>query len=124
MMDKYLLIVVFHVAVVAPMLMFVGFSRAATPDWVYNVLFGVGLLVLLYHIYKAIGRYFAGSPFLWVNLMHTLLIAPLLIWIGYNGKKTGRGAYDMLLLSAFAAFGFHLYRLVVLSQTFIKTEEA
>lgn len=123
MLDKYLLIVVFHVAIIAPVLMYVGFSRAATPDWLYNVLFGTGLLVLVYHGYKAMARLFSSSPALWVNLIHVLFVAPMLIWIGYHGKKTGRPAYDMLLMLAFAVFGFHLYKLVVISQTFIKADE-
>ncbi len=123
MLDKYLLVVVFHVAVLAPFLMYVGFARAATPEWIYSLLFGLGLLVLLYHGYKAVGRFFKSSPVIWVNLIHVLLVAPLLIWIGYYGKRTGRPAYDMLLMTAFAAFGFHLYKLVVISQTFIKSDE-
>jgi hypothetical protein len=123
MLDKYLLVVVFHVAVLAPFLMYVGFARAATPEWIYSLLFGLGLLVLLYHGYKAVGRFFASSPVIWINLIHVLLVAPLLIWIGYHAKRTGRPAYDMLLMAAFAAFGFHLYKLVVISQTFIKADE-
>jgi hypothetical protein len=122
MMDGYLLLVVFHVAVIAPTLMFVGFSRAATPDWLYNVLFGVGLLVFAYHGYKAVTRLVARSPVVWVNLIHTLIVAPLLIWIGFHGKKTGRPAYDMLLMTAFAVAGFHLYKAVVISQTFLGKE--
>jgi hypothetical protein len=50
-------------------------------------------------------------------------VAPLLLWIGYYGKRTERPAYDMLLIAAFGAFGFHLYRLIVMSQTFIKAPE-
>lgn len=124
MLDKYFLVVVFHVAVVAPVLMWVGFNRAATPDWLYSVLFGFGILVAAYHGYKAIVRLIARSPVVWVNLIHVLLVAPLLIWVGYNAKKTGRPAYDMLLMIAFAAFGFHLYKLIVISQTFTRPLEA
>jgi hypothetical protein len=122
-MDKYFLVVIFHVAVLAPFLLWVGFNRAATPEWVYNVMLGSGLLVLLYHGYKAIGRLASKSPVVWVNLIHVLVVAPLLLWIGYNGKKTERPAYDMLLMIAFAALGFHLYKLIVISQTFVKSSE-
>jgi hypothetical protein len=122
-MDPYLLIGVLHVAVIVPFLLWIGFNRAATPDWVYPVLFGLGLLVLIYHAYKAVGRFFAKSPFFWVNAIHVLLVAPLLLWIGYYAKKTERPAYDMLLLTAFGAFGFHLYKLVVVTQTFVKAAE-
>jgi hypothetical protein len=122
-MDVFFLIAILHVVVIVPVLLFVGFNRAATPEWVYNVLFGTGILVLVYHSYKAITRILAASPFLWINLIHVLLIAPLLIWIGYHGKRTERPAYDMLLIAAFGAFGFHLYRIIVMSQTFVKSRE-
>lgn len=122
-MDVYLLIGVLHVALIVPFLLWIGFNRAATPDWVYSFLVGMGLIVLIYHAYKAVGRWFAKSQFLWVNIIHVLFIAPLLIWIGYYEKKTERPAYDMLLLVAFGALGFHLYKLVVVSQTFIKAPE-
>lgn len=124
MIDKYLLVAIFHVAVVAPLLLFVGFNRSATPEWVYNLLTGLGVLILVYHGYKAVGRLAAKSPYAWVNLIHALLVAPLFLWIGYNGKKTGRGPYDMLLLVAFAAFCFHLYKIIVMSQTFVNPIEA
>lgn len=122
-MDTYLLIGILHVVVIVPFLLWVGFNRAATPDWVYHVLFGTGMLIILYHGFKAIGRYFAKSPVLWVNLFHVFLVAPLLLWIGYHEKKTERPAYDMLLIAAFGAFGYHLYKLIVVSQTFIKSPE-
>jgi hypothetical protein len=65
----------------------------------------------------------AASPVVWINLIHVLVVAPLLLWIGYYGKRTERPAYDMLLIAAFGAFGFHLYKLIVISQTFVKANE-
>ena len=122
-MDIFFLIVILHITVIVPLLLWVGFNRAATPEWLYSVLFGAGILVLIYHTYKAISRIIAASPLAWVNLIHVLLIAPLLLWIGYYGKRTERPAYDMLLIAAFGALGYHLYKLVVISQTFVKTNE-
>jgi hypothetical protein len=122
-MDAFFIIGILHVVLIVPFLLFVGFNRAATPEWVYNILFGVGLLVLIYHGYLSITRMIVGSPYLHVNLIHVLVVAPLLLWIGYYGKRTERPAYDMLLITAFGALGFHLYRLIVVSQTFIKARE-
>jgi hypothetical protein len=122
-MDKYFLIVILHVTVIVPFFLFIGFNRAATPEWMYSVLFGTGIVLLLYHGYKAISRLIAASPVVWVNLIHVLLIAPLMLWIGYYAKRTERPAYDMLLITAFGALGFHLYKLIVISQTFIHTKE-
>jgi len=119
-MDTHLLIAVLHVAFIVPLLLWVGFNRAATPEWVYTLFTGLGILVFLYHGYKAVGRWFAKSPVIWVNLIHMILVAPLLLWIGYNGKKTERPAYEMLLLLGFSALGYHLYTMVLVSQTFMK----
>ena len=122
-MDAFFLIVVLHVVVIVPFLLWVGFNRAATPEWAYNVLFGSGILLLVYHSYKALPRIMVGSMDAWKNLIHVLIAGPLFLWIGYNGKKTERPAYDMLLVAAFGAFGFHLYKLIVLSQTFVRSHE-
>lgn len=117
-MDAHLLIALFHLVAIVPLFLYVGFQRAATPDWLYHVLFGVGLLVLVYHAMKSFARWVAKSPSVWINLIHVAIVAPLLIWIGYHGKKTGRPAYEMLLMVGFAALGYHLKSLVVAAQTF------
>ena len=104
-------------------MLYVGFNRAATPEWVYNVVFGLGLLVLVYHAYLGAARWAAGSQYVWVHAIHVLLVAPAFLWIGYNGKKTERAAYEILLMLAFAALGHHIYKLIVLSQTFVKPSE-
>jgi len=122
-MDAFFLLSILHVAVIVPFLLWVGFNRAATPDWMYSVLFGTGIIVMLYHSYKAISRLIAASPVIWINLIHVFLVAPLLLWIGYYAKRTERPAYDMLLIAAFGALGFHLYKLIIMSQTFIRAKE-
>jgi hypothetical protein len=123
MIDAYFLVALMHVVIIVPFFLWIGFNRAATPEWVYNVLFGLALLIFVYHGFKAVGRLAAKSPVAWINVIHVLIVAPLMGWIGYNGKKTGRPAYDMLLIVAFGAFGFHLYRLILMSQTFVKGSE-
>jgi len=122
-MDVHLLLAVFHIIFIIPLLLYVGFQRAATPDWVYTVLFGLGIFVLGYHGMKSIARFYAKSPMLWVNLIHVLIVAPLLIWIGYFAKKTERPAYEMLLMTGFAALGYHIKSLIETSQTFIRPED-
>ena len=122
-MDIYPLVAIAHIAILVPLLMYVGFNRAATPDWIYSVLFGFGLLVAAYHGYKGFERFIAGSQLVWIHAIHILLIAPLLLWVGYNGKKTERPAYELLLMVSFAALGHHMYKLIVVSQTFVKPVE-
>ena len=122
-MDYHLLLSLFHIALVVPFFLFIGFQRAATPEWIYNVLFGLGILVLIYHGSKAIVRLVAKSPGAWINLIHVCILAPLMLYIGYNGKKTQRPAYEMLLMLGFAALGYHLKTLIISSQTFLKNDD-
>jgi hypothetical protein len=53
-----------------------------------------------------------------------ILIAPLILYIGYNGKETTRQAFEALLLLAFAALGYNLYSLVVMLNTVTGGKEA
>jgi len=121
-MDPHLILAVFHIIGVVPLFLFVGFQRAATPEWLYHLVFGLGILILVYHGIKGMIRIWAKSASAWINVFHALLIGPLLIWIGYYGKKTGRPAYELLLMAGFAALGYHLKNLMVITQTFIKDD--
>ena len=116
MIDPHFILSIFHVLIVVPFLGYIFIQRAATPEFVFNILFFVGLFVLLYHGYKALIRFQASSSSLWISLIHVLLFAPLIIYIGYSGKKTPRFAYELLGLTTFAALGYHLYSIALLLQ--------
>jgi hypothetical protein len=111
-MDLHFIISLFHLAFVAPLFFYVFIQRAATPEWVYNLLFFVGLFVLVYHAMKSVFKYMSKSSSLWVNLIHVILIAPLMIYIGYNSKKTPRAAYEMMGLAAFSVTGYHIFYII------------
>ena len=49
----------------------------------------------------------------WVNLIHILLVGPVLVYIGYNGEKTQRLYFELLLMLGFAAIGYHGYYMLV-----------
>ena len=123
-MDKHLLLALFHIVLVTPLFFYIGFQRAATPEWVYNLIFGLGLVILAYHGSMSVIRLMTQTMGAWVNLIHAVLLAPLLLYIGYYGKKTQRPAYEMLLMVAFAALGYHLKSLIVATQTFIKDDDS
>lgn len=112
-MNSHVVVSIFHILLVVPLFLYVAFMRAATSEGVYWTLFSVGLIVLLYHGYKSAVRYAIGSSYLWVNLIHFLFIAPLLIYIGYYGKKTPRPAYELLAITAFGALGYHMYSILL-----------
>jgi hypothetical protein len=110
--DKHFVLSMFHILFIVPFFLFVGFQRAATPNWVYSTLMAVGAVILFYHGYKLFLRLRSGSGYAWVNAIHMVAVAPLLIYIGYHGKDTPRPAYEILLMLAFAAAGYHLFSLV------------
>ena len=116
-MDIHLLLAIFHIFFVVPLFLYVGIQRAATPEWTYTVLFGLGILLLVYQGSKGIIRVLAKSSGAWVNIFHVLIVAPLLIWIGYFGKKTERPAYELLLIAGFGALGYHLKSIISLTHT-------
>ena len=111
-MDTHLILALFHLFLVVPFFLYVGLQRAATPDGVYTACLTIGVVITLYHGYKAYNRWQSSSPYLWVNLIHMLIIGPLLIYIGYKKKDTERAFYEMLLMTGFAAGGYHLYNLI------------
>jgi hypothetical protein len=48
----------------------------------------------------------------WVNLIHIILVGPLLVYIGYHGVKTARLYFELLMLLGFAAIGYHGYYII------------
>ena len=115
-MDVHFILALFHIFLVVPFLGYIFINRAATADYIYNTLFFIGIFVLLYHIYKSLVKFSVKSQSIWINIFHVLLVAPLLIYIGYNEKKTPRAAYELLGLLTFSALGYHLYNLILLTQ--------
>jgi hypothetical protein len=111
-MDTHLIISLFHVLFVVPMFFLIAFFRSDIPDGIFQCLLGLGLFIGIYHGYKAVVRYAANSQYLWVNLIHILFVAPLLVYIGYNQKQTPRWAYEVCILVGSAALGYHTYSLV------------
>lgn len=65
----------------------------------------LGVIVTLYHGFKAWNRYVKNSGLIWINLVHFLVVGPLLVYIGANKEKTPRAWFEILLLTGFAALG-------------------
>ena len=98
----------FHILIVGTMFLYVGIKSTNTPAFMYPILLTLGIIIVLYHLYKTYVKVSAGkNP--WVNLIHILIVGPLLIYIGYNNKATQRPAYELLLMLGFAAIGYHGY---------------
>jgi hypothetical protein len=86
--------------------------RSTTPDWLYKTILVLGFVIFIYHSYKLYARISTNSPNSWINLIHILIVAPLLIYTGYNAEKTYRGVYDAFIMVGFAAGGYHLYNMI------------
>lgn len=97
---------IFHVGVVGPLFLYVGLARESVPDQIFNILGLTALIILGYHSYKAWLKIKDGKS-AWVNWIHILLIAPLLLLVAYTKKATHPRYYEMLLLLGFAAIGYH-----------------
>jgi D-alanyl-lipoteichoic acid acyltransferase DltB (MBOAT superfamily) len=122
-MDSHLLLGLFHIFAVVPLFLYVALSRSNTYEQIYTLLFVLGIIILLYHGYKAFLRLAANSPSLWINLVHVVAVAPLLIYIGYKGKNTQRAAYELLALVGFAALGYHTYHLILSANVIMDSDK-
>lgn len=109
-MDSHQLVHLFHIFIVGGLFLYVGINREKIYKPLFSVLFYLGFLIIIYHLYKIYG-YLKANKGIWVNLIHVFIVGPLLIYIGYNGEKTARKFFELLLMLGFASIGYHLYYL-------------
>jgi hypothetical protein len=110
-MSSSLFVKIFHIAIVGALFFYVGINRTEIPKWMFPGLLGLGVFIILYHIYKAVVK-FQSKKSSWVNLIHILLVGPLLMYIGYYAEDTERLYFEVLLMLAFAVVGYHGFYLV------------
>ena len=101
----------FHVIIIGGLFLYVGIHRTNIPAFMFPLLLGLGVIVILYHMFKVYTYMKQGKGY-WVNLIHILLVGPLLLYIGYNGEKTPRLYFELLLMLGFAAIGYHGYYMI------------
>jgi hypothetical protein len=111
-MGKETLVHLFHVLLVGGLFLYVGIQKTTIPISWFPALFGLGIVIILYHTFKAY-TYIMQNRGYWVNLIHILLVGPLLLYIGYNGVKTARLYFELLLMLGFAAIGYHGYYMLI-----------
>jgi threonine/homoserine/homoserine lactone efflux protein len=112
-MTDHIQLSAFHVFVVAPFFLYVAFVRGQLMPWVFTTLQVLGLIVLLFHAYRIITRWKAQSLTVWVNILHVVAVAPILLYIGCMGYDTPRWAYEVLAMLGFSALGYHIYQIVL-----------
>lgn len=109
-MNTETLVHLFHILIVGTLFLYVGITREKIPSLMYPILLALGVIIIFYHIYKAYNYMKAGKPY-WVNLIHIILVGPLLVYIGYNRENTSRRYFEMLMMLGFASIGYHGYYL-------------
>jgi len=112
MISHVAIVHLFHIIIVGSLFLYVGIQQTKIPSFFYPLLLGLGIFIIIYHIYKAFQKIKSGkNP--WANYIHILLVGPLLIYIGYNNKNTPRFYYELLLMLGFAAIGYHGYYMIL-----------
>lgn len=109
---KRLYVQLFHILIVGSLFLYVGIKSKNIPSFMYPILLGLGIIIILYHGYKTYIKV-KDNKNPWVNLFHIFFVGPLLIYIGYNKKTTHRAAYELLLMLGFAAIGYHGYYAII-----------
>lgn len=107
-MNTESLVHLFHILIVGGLFLYVGTQRTDIPSALFPVLFWLGIFIIFYHIFKVYKKITQEKGY-WVNLIHILLVGPLLIYIGHNREKTARLYFELLLMLGFSAIGYHGY---------------
>ena len=110
-MDMHFFVHLFHILIVGLLFLYVGIYYKNMPKTLFSVLFYLGIVIVVYHIYKAYNYMIAGKNY-WVNLIHILIVGPLLIYIGFNKENVQRLYFEILMMLGFASIGYHGYYLV------------
>ena len=111
MITHEMIIHLFHIIIVGSLFLYVGIARKSIPEFLYPILFYLGIFVIIYHSWKAFQKIKAGKN-AWINFMHIFLVGPLLVYIGFNKIATPRYCYEFLLMLGFASIGYHSYYLL------------
>jgi hypothetical protein len=109
-MNIHTFVHLFHILIVGGLFLYVGINREKINSWLFQLLFYLGIFIVLYHLYKIYGYLNTGKG-IFINLFHVFIIGPLLVFIGYYREKTSRKYFEILLMLGFASIGYHLYYL-------------
>ena len=107
---SHIFVHLFHILFVGGLFLYVAINGIKTPSFIFPLLKYLGIVIILYHCYKAYIRITSGKS-AWVNYIHIFLIGPLLIIIGLNGMETSRKYFEILLMTGMASIGYHGYYL-------------
>ena len=55
-MTTRMIIHILHVFIIGGIFLYVGLKRDAIPQWLFTVLVALGVIIMIYHLYKAYDR--------------------------------------------------------------------
>jgi lipoprotein signal peptidase len=100
---------IFHICI-GIYFLYIAIHKNTTPLFMYHILLVLGLITLGVHLFIGYNKLKASkNP--WVNCIHIFIIAPILLYIGYHKQTSRLLYYELLMLIAFAAIGYHSYYL-------------
>jgi hypothetical protein len=106
-MDKMKLIHLLHIFIFAGLLLYIFVKNKNMPQSMNIFLIILGIIVIIYQTYKYILTSYT------IYLFHLLVIAPILIYIGYFRPEKDSFVYELVLMLIFATIGYHGYYLLI-----------
>lgn len=86
-MEYWEIINLTHIIFSTPLFIWIGYMKNKTHKYIFYLALVVGIIVLLYHLYKCYLNFIEGNSMYIVNLFHILVVAPLLIYAGIVREK-------------------------------------
>jgi hypothetical protein len=99
---------ILHIILIGPILLYIALEKNIHKH-VYDILLALGITLSIYFIY-VIYLHKLSSYHVWL-IIHLLIFAPLLIWMGFAKEKTPRIIISLILAIGCAAIGYHSIRL-------------
>jgi hypothetical protein len=96
-----------HIFFIGPLLMYIALVKPQNAI-VYNVLSGLGLLVLVKFAYLLATQAISQRS-VWY-ILHVVLFAFVAMYVGFKQNKTPQIGYSLLLATGVSAFGYHTIR--------------
>ena len=95
-----------HLLGIGPLFLYIGLYKDQVPDWMFHMVGLLGLGVLGFHSYLAIGK-LKEHKSAWIHWIHICLVAPLLLILAYLKQDAHRRYFEMMLMIGCAAIGYH-----------------
>jgi hypothetical protein len=118
MLSRDSLINLLHIFVIVPLLFCLYFYKDSLTPTICNIIIAIAIAGMGYHLYRLVKNSESDKMQEWkmtINVIHIMLIFPLLIYIGLKCKEAKRYYYELLLILIFASLGYNMYNFVMYS---------